>query len=157
MNLHEILITGSATAAHDRFGPGELWGIRSGESAGRRTAHARALRRAVCECRPACSTPDARRSRHGGVLTRVDGTVAYSPIWDWPTPAVWDHLARHQLPVNPAYEILRRIGAPEHFLRVSHLLDANRLEEGRLTWLRRGWPDLFDELAALLPRLREYV
>jgi len=56
------------------------------------------------------------------------------------------------------YAKLRYLGAPEHFLRVSHLLDGNRLEEGRVTWLRRGWPGLFDELArVLLPRLREFV
>ncbi|MCY7289761.1 MAG: hypothetical protein LH624_16330 [Cryobacterium sp.] len=30
-------------------------------------------------------------------------------------------------------------------------------EEGRITWLRRGWPDLIEELAACQPRLRELV
>ena len=42
-------------------------------------------------------------------------------------------------------------------LRVSHMLDGNRLEEGRVTWLRRGWPDLFEDLTRVLPRLREFV
>jgi phosphoadenosine phosphosulfate reductase len=37
------------------------------------------------------------------------------------------------------------------------MIDANGLERGRVTWLRRGWPDLFDELARILPRLREFV
>ena len=157
VNLHEILIAAPAAAAHARFGPGELWGVRSGESNGRRTAYAQALKQAGCNCLPPCATAEARRARHGGVIARVDGTVAYSPIWDWPTPAVWEHLACHHLKVNPAYEILRRIGAPEESLRISHLLDATRLEEGRITWLRRGWPDLFDELATLLPCLREYI
>jgi phosphoadenosine phosphosulfate reductase len=37
------------------------------------------------------------------------------------------------------------------------MLDGNRLEEGRVTWLRRGWPELFEDLAHALPRLREFV
>ena len=70
---------------------------------------------------------------------------------------MWGYIARHQLPVNPVYAKLRRLGAPEQALRVSAMTDANGLEMGRVTWLRRGWPDLFDELARALPRLREFV
>ena len=45
----------------------------------------------------------------------------------------------------------------EEALRVSAMIDGNGLELGRVTWLRRGWPDLFEELAQMLPRLREFV
>jgi phosphoadenosine phosphosulfate reductase len=90
-------------------------------------------------------------------VRRIDGTVAFGPIWDWRTPDVWAYLARHQLPVNPAYAKLRALGAPEHAQRVSHMLDGSQLEQGRATWLRRGWPQLFEELAAVLPRLREFI
>lgn len=37
------------------------------------------------------------------------------------------------------------------------MLDGNRLEEGWVTWLRRDWPALFEELAVVLPRIREFV
>jgi phosphoadenosine phosphosulfate reductase len=70
---------------------------------------------------------------------------------------VWSYIYRHGLPVNPVYEKLRRLGAPRSALRVSAMIDANGLELGRVTWLRRGWPDLFEELAQVLPRLREFV
>jgi phosphoadenosine phosphosulfate reductase len=70
---------------------------------------------------------------------------------------VWGYIARHSLPVNPVYAKLRLLGAPEQALRVSAMIDANGLEMGRVTWLRRGWPDLFAELAQVLPRLREFV
>lgn len=50
-----------------------------------------------------------------------------------------------------------RLGAPEEALRLSAMLDGNALELGRVTWLRCCWPDLFDELAQVLPRLREFV
>jgi hypothetical protein len=38
------------------------------------------------------------------------------------------------------YAKLRRLGAPERALRESAMIDANCLELGRVTWLRRGSP-----------------
>ena len=78
-------------------------------------------------------------------------------MWDWKTAEIWGHIFRHHLPANPVYTKLEQLGAPERFLRVSAMLDGNLLAEGRVTWLRRGWPALFEELAAVLPRLREFV
>lgn len=46
---------------------------------------------------------------------------------------------------------LTRVRAPSHAHRVSHVFD------GRLVWLRRGWPTLFDELATTLPRRCDYT
>ena len=155
-DLHRILITEPATRAHALYGPGELWGVRAAESRGRAAAYANALRATPCPCRPPCTGRQAR-ARHGGVIRRVDGTTAYGPVWDWKTDEIWAYIARHHLPVNPVYPKLARLGAPEHALRISHMLDAGRLEEGRVTWLRRGWPALFEEIATLLPRIREYV
>ncbi len=161
-DLHEVLITEPAARAHLQHGPGELWGVRAEESRGRAALYTNALRAETTRSCTSCCTDQrnvttARRRRHGGQVRRVDGTVAFGPIWDWKTADVWAYLARHHLPVNPVYAKLRRIGAPEHFLRVSHMLDGNRLEEGRVTWLRRGWPELFEDLAHVLPRLREFV
>ena len=155
-NLHQVLITEPAAKAHLAHGPGELWGVRAEESRGRAAAYANALRRTACACERICS-PREQREHHGGEISRIDGTVAYGPVWDWKTPDIWGYISRHQLPVNPVYTKLQRLGAPEHFLRVSAMLDGNRLEEGRVTWLRRGWPALFEELAVVLPRIREFV
>lgn len=155
-DLHQALITGPAGRAHHAHGAGELWGVRAEESRGRAAAYSNALRASVCTCRPVC-TPRQRRVRHGGRIARRDGTVAYGPVWDWKTPDIWAHLHHHQLPENPVYTKLRRLGAPQHSLRVSTMIDASCLESGRLTWLKRGWPALTDELAAVLPRLREYL
>lgn len=154
-HLGDVLVEEPAARAHQLYGPGELWGVRSAESAGRRMAYARALQREVAGCD--CTTSQQRRRRHGGVIHRQDGTVAYGPIWDWSSEEVWGHISRNKLPVNPVYDRLREIGAPEEFWRVSHIIDGGRLNTGRATWLRRGWPDLFDELATVLPRLREFV
>lgn len=154
-NLHATLITAPAAAAHDRFGPGELWGIRSAEARGRRILHAAALAtHRNCEC---CTSQQQRRQQHGGIVTRVDNTTAYSPIWDWSTARVWEHLNRYGIPINPVYDKLALLGAPEHATRVANLVDANQLNAGRITWLRRGWPTQYAELLATLPRLADFT
>ena len=155
-DLHQVLIAEPARRAHAAHGAGELWGVRAAESRGRAAAYARALARARCTC-PAPCDPRSARAAHGGVIERLDATVAYGPIWDWKDAEVWGYSARNHLPVNAAYAKLAAAGAPEHFLRVSHAIDATRLEHGRATWLRRGWPALFEQLAEQLPRLREFV
>ena len=157
-DLHQVLITEPAAQAHATHGPGEIWGVRAEESRGRAAAYANALRaEQALSCNNCCTTTTIRRARHGGLIRRVDGTTAFGPVWDWKTHEIWGHIARHHLPVNPVYAKLRGLGAPEHFLRISHMLDASRLEEGRVTWLRRGWPAIFEDLASVLPRIREYV
>lgn len=92
-----------------------------------------------------------------GACRRQDGSTTYSPIWNWTTPQVWAHIAREQLPLNPVYDKLRRLGAPETALRVGALLDGTHLEKGRLVWLKRGWPAIFEQLARVLPRINEFV
>lgn len=160
-DLHRVLITEPAALAHDQHGPGELWGVRAQESRGRAALYANALRAETgAHCSSSCphpATTTGTRSHHGGLVRRVDGTTALGPVWDWTTTEVWGYLSRHDLPINPVYAKLRSLGAPEHALRISHVLDGSRLEDGRLTWLRRGWPTLFNALVEALPRLREFV
>lgn len=134
-DLHHILIEEPARCAHELLGPGELWGVRADESAGRRALYA--------------SMSDQ------GAFTRLDGTAVYGPVWNWSTADVWAHTRRHDLPVNPVYAKMRSLGVPEPQLRVSHILDGNHLDRGRLTWLRRGWPSVFEQLADVLPRIRQ--
>ena len=154
-SIGQVHIVEPVAKAHARHGAGELWGVRAEESRGRRIAYARALHAEVARtCTGACSN---QRTQHGGIIRRLDQTVAYGPIWNWKTHEVWSYLGRHEVPNNPVYDKLRAIGAPEHFQRIANVLDANRLEEGRATWLKRGWPDLFERLRTVLPRLGEYV
>ncbi len=136
LDLHEVLIGSLAKKAHELFGSGELWGVRADESAGRRAMY-------------------TRGGRRGGIVERADGTIAYGPIWNWSTRDVWSFVRREDLPVNPVYAKLASLGVPEQRQRVSHVIDGNHLQHGRLTWLRRGWPDLFEQLAHALPRIRQ--
>lgn len=157
-DLHQVLITEPAAKAHHRHGPGEVWGVRARESRGRAALYATALSREIkASCHGCCACRPEQRRTHGGVVRRIDGTTVFGPVWDWSTEQIWGYIAAQRLPMNPVYSKLRRLGAPEHFLRVSHMLDGTRLEEGRLTWLRRGWPDIFADIARALPRIREFV
>lgn len=162
--LGAVLVEQPAARAHEMFGAGELWGVRAEESGGRRRGYASRLRREITHACHGCCTTDPtgrptteQRARHGGVIRRRDGTVAYGPIWDWSTEQVWQYLAAHGIPVNPVYRKLRQLGAPDTALRVASVLDGAHLEHGRVTWLRRGWPQLYLALEERLPRLAEFT
>ncbi|HEY5881789.1 MAG TPA: phosphoadenosine phosphosulfate reductase family protein [Nakamurella sp.] len=151
-DVRTTLITQPAAQAHRRHGPGELWGVRASESDARRRLYLAALNHHACGC---CRAGRRDRAKHGGVITRRDGTTAFSPIWDWTDDDVWNYLARHRLPLNPVYDKLRLLGAPDRALRLTSLLDAHPLRHGRAVWLRRGWPNVFTALQEALPRLSE--
>lgn len=160
--FHHALITAPAAAAHADHGAGELWGIRTQEAPGRRALLLRGLAQEITQHCPTgcCPPPDGRhthrhRQRHGGITRRTDGTVAYGPVWDWLDTEIHAHLHRGRIPVNPLYDRLAQLGAPAQLQRVALMVDANGAGVGRFTWLRRGWPDLFDQLAAALPRITE--
>lgn len=154
-SLKDTLILEPSRAAHRDHGPGELWGVRAAESRGRDWLYRRALARETAGCR--CPSAADRLLHHGGRVRRADGTVAYSPLWNWTTSDVWAHIARRRLPVNPIYSKLQRLGANERDLRVTSVIDAEHLERGRVAWLRRGWPQIYAQLLPLLPRLAEFV
>lgn len=133
-NIHEALVTGPSQRAHEMFGPGEVLGLRAGESRGRRLL----------------------LTRDNGRYVRTSGARVICPIWRWSPEEVSGFLYRQDIPENPVYEKLARLGAPHLAQRVGLLVDGNGVTMGRLTWLRAGWPELFAELARDLPRLREW-
>ncbi len=152
-DITTALIQDPANQAHRQHGPGEIWGVRAAESAGRRAAYYAAL---ATPHTPA-TAPASHKTRCGGIITRNNGTVAYGPIWDWSDADVWAHIARHQLPLNPVYAKLRRLGVDQRSLRITHLVDADQLQYGRAVWLKHGWPDLYQRLCAALPRIAEHT
>lgn len=93
----------------------------------------------------------------GGTYHLNDGTVTFSPVWNFTDTEIWGHISRHRLPSNPVYDKLIRLGAPPEAVRVSNLIDATQLEHGRLVWLKRGWPSLYQSIVDALPRAGEYA
>lgn len=96
--------------------------------------------------------------RYGWRHTRVrDGITTAAPIWDWSDRDVYAAHAAFDLPLNPVYDRLRRLGAPRQAWRVDAAVSGARgLDQGRIEWLRRGWPDLYRRLEQALPRLKEF-
>ncbi|SHQ51590.1 phosphoadenosine phosphosulfate reductase domain-containing protein [Mycobacteroides abscessus] len=153
--LADLMITGPAALAHKHFGEGSLWGVRAEESSARRMLY-RARLAAESREHPELSRQEAREQL-GGIVRRVDGTITYGPIWDWRRSHVFGYLAARGIAANPIYDKLRKLGVPEHLIRVDSIIDASQLSNGHIAWLQKGWPDLFDRLAAVLPRLNEWT
>lgn len=133
-DLHEILITGPSRIAHEKFGAGELVGLRAEESVGRRILLASG----------------------NGRYVRKNGEIVSAPLWRWSVQTVEGFLHKENVPENPVYARLRGLGAPLHAQRVGLVVDGNAAEYGRYTWLRAGWPELWSDLCEVLPRLREW-
>jgi len=133
-NLHEVLITEPAREAHELFGLGELTGLRGDEAVGRR----------------------ALLSPGDGHYERKDGTRVFAPIWAWKLPDVNAYLSSHGIPASPVYARLAAVGAPLRAQRVGLVVDGNNPENGRYTFLRAAYPDLWHKLCQELPRLREW-
>lgn len=155
VELAELMITGPAAQAHHRHGRGSLWGVRAQEAHGRLMLYRQQLaaetRARQQDCRATV------RAECGGVVRRADGTVSYGPIWDWQTRHVFEYLAGRGIEPNPLYRKLAKLGVPAYQIRVDSIIDASQLSNGHVTWIQKGWPELFDQLATVLPRLREFT
>lgn len=134
LDLHAALIRTPSQKAHDLFGSGELTGLRAEESVGRR----------------------ALLAKNDGSYIRHDGSRVLAPIWSWSQNDVRACLADAGIPENPVYKKLAHLGAPERAQRVGLVVDGNNPDHGRYTYLRNGWPTLWAELVAVLPRLNEW-
>lgn len=105
-----------------------------------------------------CDESPARRlmlTSTSGVHHHSDGHWQAAPLWRWHTDDVWAYMATHGIAANGVYDRLRAMGAPDRALRVGQLVAVGALGSGRFGWLRRGWPGLYRQLVAELPRLAE--
>ncbi len=79
------------------------------------------------------------------------------PLIDWTEADVWAYIASHALPYCPVYDRYAEIGAPRHVWRVAPYAGGTAIGYGRWAWLRRGWPELWEQFAAAFPYVRSYV
>lgn len=133
-SLVDAKITLPSREAHSRFGKGRIWGLRSEESRGRKML---------------------LNPRHGSFVSK-DGEHITSPVWDWSSAQVFGYLYKNDIPENPLYEKMRQLGVEDKGLRVGSIIDGSNLDYGRITWLKRGWPDIYDRLRIALPRIDEF-
>lgn len=94
----------------------------------------------------AAESPQRRK-----LLASTRGETAHTlqPIWDWSTDDVWTYLVRHNIPWLSIYDHL----GPE---ARNGLIGKNGLREGRMTYLRRYYPEAFRRAHALFGA-RDYV
>lgn len=144
VDMRQAMITDPAARAHAVFGPANLWGVRAAESAGRDHLY----------------RTQAAHHHDGGIprgtVRRGDGTTSFGPIWGWSAEQVWTYSAARDIPANPLYAKLGALGADIHTARVNAMIDPSRLDNGHITRLAAGWPDIYHRLIEALPRLRDY-
>ncbi len=133
-DLYEVKIERPSRIAHDQFGRYRIWGLRMDESKGRRMLLA----------------------KHRGITPYVDGRIGIAPLWDWRSEQVKRYLNSKKLPVNPVYQKLAELGVEEKDQRVGMMFEGSNLDFGRMTWLKRGWPQTYDRIRSLMPRVEEY-
>ena len=133
-SLHDSLIIKPANKAHALFGLGELSGLRAEESVGRR----------------------ALLAKEKGHYLRKDGSRVYAPIWSWSGEQVLNYFSQKEIALNPVYHKLAAVGAPLRAQRVGIVVDGNNPNNGRYTYLRLAYPDLWATLCQTLPRLKEW-
>jgi len=99
------------------------------------------------------------RQRHldrFGPLFRTEAGIWHAnPISAWSVLDVWAYIYSHAVPYNPAYDVMERIGVPLGEQRVGPFGFA--LHAGSLAILKRGWPTVFNDLAAQHPEARSYA
>lgn len=86
---------------------------------------------------------------------RRDGLWACQPLWDWSYNDVWAAIVALDLDYCGVYD--RMWDMPEEDQRLSYWAGETKRRWGRYAWLRRNYPELFNELAARIPEARAYV
>lgn len=104
-----------------------------------------------------------RRAESGrrATLLRVRGSLFYArgnrvweccPLADWTTRDVWAYILSRALAYNPVYDRLAALGIPPDRQRVGPLV----IDKG-IAVIKRGWPELFNRLAARYPQVRQWT
>lgn len=84
------------------------------------------------------------------------GTWHCSPLASWNKRDVWGYIASNNLPYNSVYDKLAELGVPLEQRRVSELTCYRTAHLGSFVNVRRGWPDLYNQLCAVFPDVRAY-
>ena len=136
-NFDRILVDEPAARFIEQFNLKLVFiGLRSQESAGRRMNH-----------------------RTHGWLYYAKYAHAWhcTPLFDWTHDDVWAYIASRELDYNTAYDVMTEAGIPRAQQRVSIVLGSVGANLGRLAWLRRIAPGLWNRLAAEFPKIRQYT
>lgn len=79
-----------------------------------------------------------------------------SPLAAWTKRDVWAYVARYQVPYNPVYDVLARLGVPLEKRRCTELTCYRVAHYGSFAHLRQGWPALYNRFATTFASVRQY-
>jgi phosphoadenosine phosphosulfate reductase len=77
------------------------------------------------------------------------------PIGRWSYNDVWAYIVMRKIDYCGVYD--RLWDAPEDDQRLSYWAGETKRRWGRYAWLKRNYPELWNELTALLPEARAYI
>lgn len=78
------------------------------------------------------------------------------PLALWSAVDVFAYLFSNNIPIMDVYFKTRFIGSPER-IRKSWILPSAQSSQGQALWLKYYFPEIFDRLAILQPKLRGYI
>jgi 3'-phosphoadenosine 5'-phosphosulfate sulfotransferase (PAPS reductase)/FAD synthetase len=102
-------------------------------------------------------SPDRRKllTSTRGAWRGASGHEVCAPLWQWSRLDVLAYLHHRGVGPCPVYDRLEQLGCPDRDQRVGYMVGSGGAHSGRYVWLRRGWPDQFEQLAQQLPWLRD--
>jgi predicted phosphoadenosine phosphosulfate sulfurtransferase len=69
---------------------------------------------------------------------------------------VWAYIVTMEVPYNPVYDVLAGLDVPLERRRVTELTCYRVAQYGSFVQVRRGWPALYNRLAATFSVVRTY-
>lgn len=88
---------------------------------------------------------------------KAEGIWHCCPLANWDKRDIWAYVVQRGLAYNPVYDTLAELGIPLERRRVAPLTCFQVAQYGSVVALKRGWPDLYNQLAVLFPQVRTYV
>jgi 3'-phosphoadenosine 5'-phosphosulfate sulfotransferase (PAPS reductase)/FAD synthetase len=78
------------------------------------------------------------------------------PIWDWSGKDVFAYLFSNDIPIMDVYFKTKFVNSPED-IRKSWILPSAQTSQGQAMWLKYYYPDIFNKLASINPKMKAYV
>lgn len=138
-NLQDACITRPLAQAQAELGRASVYGLRADEALSRKFLLSKTRGHVV------------KHSRSGEIEQEY-----LAPIWRWSFEEVYAYYGKHDVPMNPLYAAMKRLGVPARRARVGLLVDGWALEQGRWAIARALAPDLCREVETRLPALAEF-
>jgi 3'-phosphoadenosine 5'-phosphosulfate sulfotransferase (PAPS reductase)/FAD synthetase len=79
-----------------------------------------------------------------------------NPLSKWTATDIFAYLFFQEIPILEVYFKTLFVGSPEN-IRKSWILPSHQTSQGQAVWLRHYYPDIFNKLAKIQPKLLQYA